>query len=97
MSNEWSGGLAHEVVNKLKEAYQPKDSVTEVELYERLLSVKMKAKNDPRTPVEMTSPLKRRSVRNRHVSRRGKSNRVSDRRGIRSITRSDHRIMTRMK
>jgi len=26
MSNEWPGGQAYEVINKLKEAYQPKDT-----------------------------------------------------------------------
>ena len=57
MSNDWPGGLAYEVVNKLKEAYQPKDSVTEVELYERLLSVKMKAKDDPRTLFEQVASI----------------------------------------
>ncbi len=54
-SNEWPAGLAHEVVNKLKEAYQPKDSVTEVELDERLLSAKMKAKEDLRTLFEQVA------------------------------------------
>ena len=44
-------------INKLKEAYQPKDSVTEVELYERLLSVKMKAKDDPRTLFEQVASI----------------------------------------
>eukprot|EP00815_Leptocylindrus_aporus_P003585 CAMPEP_0116055810 /NCGR_PEP_ID=MMETSP0322-20121206/3629_1 /TAXON_ID=163516 /ORGANISM="Leptocylindrus danicus var. apora, Strain B651" /LENGTH=78 /DNA_ID=CAMNT_0003539485 /DNA_START=596 /DNA_END=832 /DNA_ORIENTATION=+ len=55
MSNDWPAGLAHEVVNKLKEAYQPKDSVTEVELDERLLSAKMKAKEDLRTLFEQVA------------------------------------------
>ena len=41
----------------MKEAYQPKDSVTEVELYERLLSVEMKAKDDPRTLFEQVASI----------------------------------------
>jgi len=57
MSNEWPGGLAYEVVNKLVEAYQPKDSVTEVKLYERLLSVKMKTKEDPRILFEQVASI----------------------------------------
>jgi len=44
-------------VNKLKEAYQPKDSVTEVELCERLFPVKMKAKDDPRTLFEQVTSI----------------------------------------
>jgi len=48
------------VVNKLKEAYQPKDSVAEVELYERLLSVKMKAKEDARTLFEQAASIQNR-------------------------------------
>ena len=42
MTDAWPGGLAYKVVESLKEIYQPKDSVTEVELYERLMNVKMK-------------------------------------------------------
>ena len=48
------------MVNKLKEAYQPKDSVAEVELYERLLSVKMKAKEDARTLFEQAASIQNR-------------------------------------
>ena len=58
MSNEWPEGLAYEVVNKSKETYQPKDSVTKVELYERLLSVKMKAKEDQRTLFKQVASYK---------------------------------------
>ena len=57
MNDDWPGGLACEVVEKLKEAYQPKDGVTEVELYERLMSVKIEAREDPRTLFEQVASI----------------------------------------
>lgn len=36
MDDDWPGGQAHLVVTALKEVYQPSDSITEVELYEKL-------------------------------------------------------------
>ena len=33
MTDEWPGGKAHVLVTKLMEVHQPKDSVTEIELY----------------------------------------------------------------
>jgi len=33
MDDDWAGGLAYLMVEKLMEIYQPKDTVTEIELY----------------------------------------------------------------
>ena len=41
MDDDWPGGLAYKVVEQLKEIYQPKDSITEVELYDKLMKVRM--------------------------------------------------------
>ena len=57
MSDDWPGGLAYEVVEKLLEIYKPKDNITEVEVYERLLDVKMKNKEDPKTLFEQVAAI----------------------------------------
>ena len=57
MSDEWPGGLAFEVMEKLKEVYQPKDSVTEIELHDLLMDVKMKKKEDPKTLFEQIASI----------------------------------------
>ena len=57
MTDAWPGGLAYKVVESLKEIYQPKDSVTEVELYERLMNVKMKNKGDPKVLFEQVASI----------------------------------------
>ena len=57
MDDDWPGGLAYKVVEKLKGIYQPKDSVTEVELYTRLMTVKMKTKEDPKTLFEQIATI----------------------------------------
>ena len=54
---DWPGGLAHKVVEKLKNAYQPDDDVTEIELYEKLMAVKMKKKDNPRTLFEQIAVI----------------------------------------
>ena len=56
--NTCSGGLAYQVVEKLKEVYQPSDSITEVELYEKLNEVEMKKKDDPKTLFEQIAKIK---------------------------------------
>ena len=48
MDDDWPGGLAYKVIEKLLEIYKPSDNVTEVELYDKLLGVKMKKKEDPK-------------------------------------------------
>ena len=58
MTDIWPGGLAYQVVEKLLEIYRPSDNVTEVEVYERLLSVKMKnKKEDPKTLFEQVASI----------------------------------------
>ena len=58
MTDIWPGGLAYQVVEKLLEIYRPSDNVTEVNAYERLLSVKMKnKKDDPKTLFEQVAPI----------------------------------------
>jgi len=57
MTDEWPGGLAYKVIEKLQEIYQPKDSVTEVELYARLLNVKMKPKENPKILFEQVAAI----------------------------------------
>lgn len=52
MTDEWPGGLAHEVMEMIMEVYKPQDDITEVELYEKLLNVKMKKNEDPKTLFE---------------------------------------------
>lgn len=57
MDDEWPGGKAYLVVEKLMEIYKPKDNVTKVKVYERLLEVKMKAKEDPKTLFEQVASI----------------------------------------
>lgn len=57
MTDDWPGGLAYQVVEKLMEIYQPKDNVTEVEVQRRLLEVKMKKKEDPKTLFEQVATI----------------------------------------
>ena len=40
MMDDRLGGNAYQVVEKLMGIYKPKDSITEVELYDRLLAVR---------------------------------------------------------
>ena len=57
MDDNWPGGLAYKVVEKLKEVYQPKDNITEVDLYEKLMAVKMKKKEDPKKLFEKIASI----------------------------------------
>jgi hypothetical protein len=54
---DWPGGLAYKVVEKLMEVYQPKDKVTTVELYDKLLKVKMQKKEDPKVLFEQVAKI----------------------------------------
>ena len=58
MDDDWPGGQAHLVVTALKEVYQPSDSITEVELYEKLNKVEMKKKDDPKALFEQIAKIK---------------------------------------
>ncbi len=54
---DWPGGLAYIVVQKLLEVYQPKDKLNTVELYDKLLKVKMKKKEDPKILFEQIAKI----------------------------------------
>ena len=54
----WPGGLAHKVVVKLKENYQPNDRVSRVELRQRLNRVEMSKTDDPSELFEQISSIK---------------------------------------
>ena len=58
MEDGWTGGLAHKVVEKLLKIYKPSNTITEVELYYKLLEVKMKKKEDPRRCLSCLLPFK---------------------------------------
>jgi hypothetical protein len=47
MDDEWPGGLAYKIVEQLMEVYKPDGTMVEVEVYQKLLKVKMKKKEDP--------------------------------------------------
>ena len=57
MDNDWPGGLAYLTVEKLMAIYKPKDNVTEVEVYTKLLQVKMKKKEDPKVLFEQVASI----------------------------------------
>ena len=57
MTDDWPGGLAYQVVEKMKDVYQPKDTISEVEVYEKLMSITMKAKEDPKTLFEQVAAI----------------------------------------
>lgn len=46
--DDWPSGVAHKVVKKLFEEYQPKDRIAEVEFLYELGQVKMTKKEDPK-------------------------------------------------
>ncbi len=49
LSTEWPGGLAHVVVAGLMKKYRPQDTMTHVELRQRLNQFGMKKGQDPAT------------------------------------------------
>ena len=55
MDSDWPGGLAYLTVEKLMAIYKPKDNVTKVEVYTKLLQVKMKKKKDPKVLFEQVA------------------------------------------
>jgi len=57
MDADWPGGLAHKVVKNLEAVYRPKDTVTEVEVYTKLLGVKMKENENPKTLFEQIAAI----------------------------------------
>ena len=57
MDRDWPGGLAYATVGKLLAIYKPDDTVTEVEVYEKLLNVKMKKNADPKVLFEQVAAI----------------------------------------
>ena len=57
MDDDWPGGLAYKVVESLLDIYKPEDTVTEVELYAKLLTVKMKKTDNPRILFEQVASI----------------------------------------
>jgi len=57
-TNEWPNGLAHLVVAALFKKYQPQDTITRVELRQRLNQVRMKKGQDPVTLFDQISSIK---------------------------------------
>ena len=56
-SLEWPSGLAYKIINALIEKYQPKDSLTKVELAEELGELKMGNKEHPSVLFERISKI----------------------------------------
>eukprot|EP00957_Ditylum_brightwellii_P105895 8076338-Ditylum_brightwellii.AAC.1 len=46
-NNDWPKGLAYKVIEKLQAQHQPKDTISRLELRNKLNSVKMGTKDDP--------------------------------------------------
>jgi hypothetical protein len=58
MSNDWPGGLAHEVVAQLFNKFSPDDRISRVELRTMLNRVSIKDTEDPSTLFEQVSSIK---------------------------------------
>ena len=57
MSNDWSGGLAHEVADALLKKYKPEDTILRVKLRQMMSKVRMKKNDDPATLFEQLSAI----------------------------------------
>ena len=58
MSNDWTGGLAHEVMAALlKKKYKLEDMISRVELRQKMSKVRMKKNDDPATLFEQLSAI----------------------------------------
>jgi hypothetical protein len=60
MTTAWPNGLAHLVVRALFEKYQPQDTMTRVELRQRLNKISMKKDTDPATLFEQVATIENR-------------------------------------
>jgi hypothetical protein len=58
MDENWPAGLAHKVVETMFQEYQPRDTMTRVELRTRLNKITMKRGDDPRVIFEQLSAVK---------------------------------------
>jgi hypothetical protein len=59
MEENWPAGLAHKVVAVMFKKYQPRDTMTRVELCQRLNKVTMKRGEDPGATFEQLSAVKK--------------------------------------
>jgi len=57
MNPEWPGGLAYLVMEALNKKYRPQDTITRVELRQKLNKVAMKKNQDPATLFEQVSSI----------------------------------------
>ena len=57
MTPEWPGGLAYLVMEALNKKYRPQDTITRVELRQKLNKVAMKKNQDPATLFEQVSSI----------------------------------------
>jgi hypothetical protein len=60
MSKEWPNGLTHLVIKALFKKYHPDDTISKVELRQRLNGVTMKSNADPATLFEQLASIKNR-------------------------------------
>jgi hypothetical protein len=56
-TNDWPGGLAHLLVTALFEKYQPQDTISRVELRQRLSGIKMEKNENPSVMFELISSI----------------------------------------
>jgi hypothetical protein len=67
-TSDWPGGLAHLVMRALEQKYQPEDTITRVEMRQRLSNIKMKRNDDPATLFEQISAIENRfNTHTRHI------------------------------
>lgn len=57
MDDNWPGWLVYQMVERLIEIHRLKDNVTEVNVYKRLLQIKMKKKEDLKTLFEQVAAI----------------------------------------
>jgi len=57
MDPNWPGGLVHKVVEALFKKFKPQDTISQVELRQRLNKVSMKKTDDPSVTFEQTSAI----------------------------------------
>jgi hypothetical protein len=65
---DWPSGLAHLVVSGLNKIYNPQDTISRVELRQRLSAIRMKKNEDPTTLFEQISSIKNKfNMSTRHI------------------------------
>jgi hypothetical protein len=67
-TTEWPSGLAHLVVSGLNKKYNPQDTISRVELRQRLSAIRMKKNEDPTTLFEQISSIENKyNTSTRHI------------------------------